>query len=142
MRRGRKRAVLSEVMKKEQQCLLSSMGRQQMLPIFYQQEYLRKNRFIVTMHSDTHSFRPERIQGFNIHKDDQKHLIVIKTTLLVSEWIDDLREITIIQVQFVDVLGNELRFIDLDVSFAGYSVGCDYAVDELLVPVFTYNILD
>lgn len=141
MIRGRRRGVLVETVRIEKSNLRGSFPRQFYLPI-YNQEYLRKNRFIVSMFSDLDSFSPDRVKAFRITQNENGTIISITTTLLMDEWIDELRRITIIQVQFLDVFGNELRNIDMDVAFGGYSLSCDYADDDLLQPTFTYKILE
>lgn len=139
--RGRKRHVLSEILK-EPIPLPELFPRQHMLPIIYQEEYLRKNRFIVSLFTDNLSIPPERIRGYKITKTECSHSITVMSTLMWSEWIDIYEKVTIIQVQIFDTSQKELRFIDLDVLFMGYHIDGDHRSEDLMQPTFTYKIMD
>jgi len=140
---GRKRSVFIEkitlVPKMPTGSMLSHFG----LPLFFNMEYLRKNRFFVEMQIDNKILSSDNIQGFKIyHFDEGEKTIKINTALHIKDWITDYNKVNIIKIYLLDGFGKEVRGFDFDVVFKGYTFDCDYKEDTLATPVFSYKILE
>lgn len=140
---GRQRAVLVEktsyVHKIPKDGMLKRFG----LPLFFNMDFLRKNRFVVEMQINDKTIRNESVQGFSIKNiNDTEKIIKINTAIHIDDWITEYEKVNIIKVYILDGLGNEHRHFDLDVIYKGYLFDCDYREDAPLTPYFIYKIIE
>jgi hypothetical protein len=140
---GRKRTVLIEKISYGHKISKDGMLRRFGLPLFFNMDFLRKNRFVVEMQIDDNIIKNDNVQGFSIsHINDSEKIIKINTAIHVDDWISDYEKVNIIKVYLLDGLGNEHREFDFDVVYKGYSFDCDYRDDALVVPHFIYRIIE
>jgi hypothetical protein len=138
---GRKRTVFIEKIsypKISENTLSKTFG----LPLFFNMDFLRKNRFLIEMQIDEKPINNDNIQGFSIvHIDEKESSIKINTVLHVNDWIDNYEKVNIIKVYLLDGLGNIHKNFDFDVVFKGYTFDCDYKDDAPVNPYFLYKII-
>jgi len=141
---GRRRKVLIEKVlpikthKREQQGAFVPL----VTPISQNSELFVKNTFIVELEMANGLIVDEhRVQGFKIENIGGKKILKIKTILHIKEWLEDYAGVVIARIILVDIIGNEVNSLDLDVLFEGYSVECDYKSDGFMTPYFTYSIV-
>ena len=82
------------------------------------------------------------MRGFKIESGSDKKTLKVRTFLYIKEWLDDYKSVVIAKVTLLDSIGNEINSFDLDVSFDGYSMECDYDSDDFVAPWFSFSILD
>lgn len=140
---GRKRVVLIEKTSCSYENSENGTLRHFRLPLFFNMDFLRKNRFVVEMQIDDNYVNNEHIQGFSIHHiNDKEKTIKINTAIHIDEWFKNYEQINIIKIYLLDGLGNEHKEFDFDVIYQGYVFDCDYREDALMVPYFIYKIIN
>lgn len=140
---GRKRSVFIEKTTSVLQISKDGVLKRYGLPLFFDMEFLRKNRFVIEMQIDDKIINNDNIQGFSIlYLTDKEKTIKINTTIHVDNWIHDYDKVNIIKVYLLDAMGNEHRQFDFDVIYKGYSFDCDYTEDAPVLPTFFYKIID
>lgn len=140
---GRKRTVLIEKSSNGHKVSKDGMLRRFGLPLFFNMDFLRKNRFVVEMQINDNIIKGESIQGFSISNiSDKDKTIKINTAIHVDDWFSDYENVNIIKVYLLDGLGNEHRVFDFDVVYKGYLFDCDYKEDAPLTPYFLYKIIE
>jgi hypothetical protein len=140
---GRKRTVFVEKISCGHKIPTGNLLTQFGIPLFFNAEYLRKNKFVIEMQVDDKILNTSNIQGFSIsHFKGKEKTIRINTAIHVNDWVSDYDKVNIIKVYLFDVMGNPIREFDLDVTFKGYNFDCDYREDALVVPCFVYKIIE
>ena len=140
---GRQRTVLVEKISYGHKISKDGMLRRFGLPLFFNMDFLRKNRFVVEMQINDTPIRNESIQGFSIKNiNHSEKTIKINTALHINDWITEYEKVNIIKVYILDGLGNEHKQFDLDVVYQGYLFDCDYREDAPLTPYFIYKIIE
>ena len=140
---GRERMVFVEKISYGHKIPLENMLKRFGLPLFFDMDYLRKNRFVVEMQVHNKRLETSNIQGFSIsHFEGKEKIIRINTALHINDWISDYDRVNIIKIYLLDSLGNTTKGFDFDVSFKGYNFECDYREDALVVPCFVYKIIE
>lgn len=140
---GRKKVVLIEKTTCGHNISKDGMLRRFGLPLFFDMDFLRKNRFVVEMQIDETIVNNDNIQGFSIHHISSKEkTIKINTAIHINDWFQDYEKINIIKIYLLDGLGNEHKEFDFDVIYQGYVFECDYREDTPVVPYFIYKIID
>jgi hypothetical protein len=140
---GRRRSVLIEKVSYGHKVSKEGLLRRFGLPLFFNLDLLRKNRFVVEMQIDDIIVKSDNIQGFSIaHINSEEKIIKINTAIHVDDWISEYEKVNIIKVYLLDSLGNEHKEFDFDVIYKGYLFDCDYKDDALLTPYFVYKIIE
>ena len=140
---GRKRTVFIEKISSGHKISKDGMLRRFGLPLYFNMEFLRKNRFVVEMQVDDDIINSDNIQGFSItHLHDNEKTIKVNTVINIDDWIQNYEQVNIIKIYLLDGLGNVHREFDLDVVYKGYTFDCDYKDDSPILPYFTYKIIE
>lgn len=140
---GRKRTVFIEKISCGTEISKNGMLKRFGLPLFFNMDFLRKNRFVVEMQIDDKNISNDSVQGFSIsHINDAEKIIKINTAIHIDNWINDYEKVNIIKVYLLDGLGNEHRAFDFDVVYKGYVFECDYKEDAPVIPHFVYKIIE
>lgn len=139
---GRKRTVFIEktsyIQKISKDGMLNRFG----LPLFFNMDFFRKNRFIVELQIDDEIISNDNIQGFSIsHISDKEKTIKINTAIHIKNWITDYQKVNIIKVYLLNGMGETHREFDFDVVYRGYIFDCDYQDDSPITPHFLYKII-
>jgi len=139
----RRKSVLIEKFINHTISLNNTVSHLNNIPLFFNMEYLRKNKFIVEMKIDDKIVNAESIQGFKISNfENGEKSIKVHTAIHLDTWLNDYNKVNIIKIYLLDSIGSELREFDLDVIYLGYSFDCDYKEDALAIPTFTYKIIE
>ena len=145
MTRSRKRFVLVEKIttKKPSKYATSEVFNHLTSSILHNNELFVKNRFSIELErSDGLKIDESRIKGFKIITSNGHKVLMVKTYLHIKEWITDYEKVIIAKIAFLDNIGNEINNLDLDICFDGYFIECDYSLDDVVTPEFSYTILD
>jgi hypothetical protein len=136
---GRRRIVLVEKVSKRKVFDISESSRQL---TSVQTDTFRKNRFFMELErNDGVVINPYRICGFKIERNVNSSVLKVKTTIDVKGWVLEYEKVVVARIFLYDANGNDLNNMDLDVSFRGYSIECDYSSEEVVKPVFSYAII-
>jgi hypothetical protein len=102
--------------------------------------FFLQNRFSVHLEGEDIKISPNRIKGFKLVEYNNKKNLLIKSTLCISDWVDDFKKIDFAKIFFYDKDGNVVRFVDFNIGYLGYKLECDYKTNDFLTPVFDYEI--
>jgi hypothetical protein len=102
--------------------------------------FFLQNRFSVHLEGEDVKISPNRIKGFKLVEYNNKKNLLIKSTLCISDWVDDFKKIDFAKIFFYDKDGNVVRFVDFNIGYLGYKLECDYKTNDFLTPVFDYEI--
>lgn len=136
---GRRRVVLIEKISNRKTVGIIEHDSNFQLPHI---DVFRKNRFFIELErNDGTVINPYRICGFKMEKDNDSKILKVKTTMEINEWISEYEKVVVARIFLYDVNGNDINSMDLDISFRGYSIECDYNSEEAMRPVFSYAII-
>ena len=102
--------------------------------------FFLQNRFSVHLEGEDIKISPNRIKGFKLVEYNNKKNLLIKSTLCISDWVDDFKKIDFAKIFCYDKDGNVVRFVDFNIGYLGYKLECDYKTNDFLTPVFDYEI--
>jgi len=102
--------------------------------------YFLQNRFSVYLEGENIKISHDKIKGFKLIEYNNKKNLIIKSTLCINDWIEDFKKIDFAKIYLYDKNGNVKRFFDYDLNFLGYKLECDYKTNDILTPVFDYEI--
>lgn len=100
-----------------------------------------QSNFSVRLQYGTEDISPQKITGFQISQNKKYGILLVKTSLCINEWVEDFKNVDFAEIILFDSLGNTNRILEFDIDYTGYKIGCDQFSDEILSPVFEYEII-
>lgn len=100
-----------------------------------------QSNFSARLQYGTEDINPQKITGFQISQTRQEGILLVKTSLCINEWIEDFKNVDFAEIILFDSLGNVNRILEFDLDYMGHKIGCDQFSDEILSPVFEYEII-
>jgi hypothetical protein len=139
MTRGRKREVIFEKTKKTSIDLYTRNLFLTPPPFF---EPFRKNHFTVFLEGNDEKIESHKICGYKIEDFSDHSTISITSILMVGDWVDQFKRMTIVKIFFLDAVGNPCSLFDFDIMYDGFSMEGGYKMDDVLTSTFKYKILE
>ena len=139
MTRGRKRKVIFEKFdNKPANIYFNSIP---IIPQYF--EPFKKNHFTVELEGNNNEkIEPYKICGYHIEDFSDKKIIKISSTLIIGEWIEKFKKMTMVKVFFLDTMGSPCELFDYDIMYDGISIQGNYQSNDILMSTFKYIILD
>lgn len=108
-------------------------------------ELFQNNRFIVQLENDDKNdgyiIPNSRIKKLSFRQDSiGKKQIVIESLISTDEWVEEFLEAKICHIYLLDARGEVLKYLDYDISSAGYEYELDYIGSSPFSPKFFYQI--
>lgn len=141
MTRGRKRKVILEKIQKSPNDFLHSMNNLFLNPPPYYEPF-RKNHFAIQLENEHEGIEPYKICGYKIEEFSDKSIITISSILIVGDWVEQFKKMTMVKIFFLDSIGNFCELFDYDIMYEGFSLEGSHKSDEVLTSTFKYIILE
>lgn len=106
---------------------------------FQSTDFYYRNRFVVQLEDSSENVLIDynKISACKI----TDKLIKIEVILSIDEWVEKFKMVKIAKIELLDATGYPIKSIDYDVMFLDYNLEFDWALESIMKPEFTYQIL-